>query len=702
MALQKYYMRAKRHNNVYCPYFDDGVRSTNIIMTGSNGNRMSPSENINLTKDAIPYAKNENNSFSIVNNAMVSVGSQNDTFSTIPNDSFISGYEPSHDVDPKRDEYFCLSDNSNDSCNITEITSLSLSNWAMKHNITHLALNDLLGMLKTKHPELPSDARTLLGTSKIVEVKSVEPGYYYHFGLKKCIERIISQMPNFNGNVIKININVDGLPLSKSSSSQVYPILCSFHKSQLVEMVGIFHGYEKPKDANTFLYDFVQETIDLVNNGLYINTHFYHIKINAFICDAPAKSFITFTKGHSGYASCSKCQIEGEYTNNRICFPQVKNLSLRTDAEFRSKLQEEHHNGTPILEEIPNFNMIDGFPLDYMHLICLGVVKKLLVTLWCYGKPSTKISFSCITEISDNLEILSKHISLEFNRKPRSLHEVKRWKATEFRQFLFYTGPVVLKGRLTGDRYQHFLVLHAALSILSNSKHFDKLDYASSLLVYFVNTFKILYGGENISHNVHNLLHITADVKNNGPLDDFSAFPFENFMQSILKSIRKSEKPLQQIIKRQSEKNYQSLNSDINKKVSIHKKIPICNKEHFEGPTLNMNISKQFKKLIFDNFTLKTNEPDNCCFLLCGYIILIKNIVIIRNECKIIGHRLLSLTDFYETPCRSSEIGIFLAKPDLGPLEIFDLKEISFKCIKLIYKNDFVIFPLLHTNVSNL
>jgi len=30
---------------------------------------------------------------------------------------------------------------------------------------------------------------------------------------------------------------------------------------------------------------------------------------------------------------------------------------------------------------IPNFDVIENFPLDYMHLVCLGVVKKILM-LW--------------------------------------------------------------------------------------------------------------------------------------------------------------------------------------------------------------------------------------------------------------------------------------------------------------------------------
>jgi len=149
----------------------------------------------------------------------------------------------------------------------------------------------------------------------------------------------------------------------------------------------------------------------------------------------------------------------------------------------------------------------------------------------------------------------AKNIPVEFNRKPRSLLEAKRWKATEFRQFLLYTGPVVLKKILNNDRYINFLSLHVAITILASSKYSYFIDYASDLFLYFVNTFKILYGAKNISHNVRNLLHLSEDVRVYSPLDNFSAFPFENYLQSILKTIRKNEKPLAQIIKRKSEQN---------------------------------------------------------------------------------------------------------------------------------------------------
>ncbi len=75
-------------------------------------------------------------------------------------------------------------------------------------------------------------------------------------------------------------------------------------------------------------------------------------------------------------------------------------------------------------------------------------------------------------------------------------------------------------------------------------------DYAKELLILFVSQCKDYYGVKFVSYNVHNFVHLADDVLNFGPLDAFSAFPFENHLQSIKKLIRKHDKPLPQIVRR--------------------------------------------------------------------------------------------------------------------------------------------------------
>lgn len=67
--------------------------------------------------------------------------------------------------------------------------------WAMKHNITHNALSELLTGLKNTVESLaylPSDARTLLKSSSVVFNKRIcEPGNYIHIGLTKQLKLIL-------------------------------------------------------------------------------------------------------------------------------------------------------------------------------------------------------------------------------------------------------------------------------------------------------------------------------------------------------------------------------------------------------------------------------------------------------------------------------------------------------------------------------
>jgi len=88
------------------------------------------------------------------------------------------------------------------------------------------------------------------------------------------------------------------------------------------------------------------------------------------------------------------------------------------------------------------------------------------------------------------------HFPIEFQRK-RSLKEIAYWKASEFRQFLLYSGIIVLNNNVPSAIYKHFLLLHVATTILcSASLIVHYLDFGSELLRSFVNHWPKLYGAD--------------------------------------------------------------------------------------------------------------------------------------------------------------------------------------------------------------
>lgn len=62
-----------------------------------------------------------------------------------------------------------------------------------------------------------------------------------------------------------------------------------------------------------------------------------------------------------------------------------------------------------------------------MHLICLGVVRKLL-NIWLHGKSAQKLSNAFIINISNLLQSIKRYVPVEFVRKTRSLNDLSSGK----------------------------------------------------------------------------------------------------------------------------------------------------------------------------------------------------------------------------------------------------------------------------------
>ncbi|CAN8028629.1 unnamed protein product [Ixodes persulcatus] len=357
-------------------------------------------------------------------------------------------------------------------------------------------------------------------------------GKYCHFGFMEGLRlslKNVSRIPD----TLEFIVNVDGLPLTKSTTDQFWPILCCVRNCGKLDPfpVGVFYGQCKALDANIFLEPFVAELKEALEQGVLIEGKVVNVELSAIVCDAPAKSYILSIKGHTGYFSCTKCTVKGTYSNGRMSFPELE-APLRTDKDFRCSLQEGHHTGETILKELP-IDLVKQVPLDYMHLVCLGVVKKIL---WFRGSKTYRLGNAVRDEMSRKCVELAQFVASDFSRKPRTFSDLDRWKATEFRMFVLYNGPLILAKCLPESMYKNVMVLHCGLAILaSTSPSEDFLCYAERLLVFFVRTYISIYGESAVSHNVHGLIHLGQDVRTHGPLEMWSSFPFENFMQSMKK-----------------------------------------------------------------------------------------------------------------------------------------------------------------------
>jgi hypothetical protein len=393
-------------------------------------------------------------------------------------------------------------------------------------------------------------------TSWNVEIKHLSNGgMYSHIGVIKYLnEHFLAEPsdPCFTEDTLRIQINIDGLPVSKSTSSQLWPILGILKGSKLEKpfTIGVYAGSQKPSNLDEFLADFVEELKGLQTDGVVLGNHTYYVAVHSFVCDAPARAMLKQIKLHSGYNACERCSQKGEWCSKVIY--RNTDAPLRSDVLFDELADPSHHHRPSPLREL-NVGMVTQFCLDYMHLVCLGIVRKLIL-LWLRGPLLCRLSANMLQQVSERLTNLRTSVPLEFARKPRTVYDVDRWKATEFRQFLLYTGPVVLKGILTEAMYQHFMLLSFSIYCCLNSDlchHYS--EFVRALLLKFVNLAGDIYGKEVLVYNMHSVIHIVDDVHLFGALDSISCFPFENHLRCMKRLLRRPGVPLQQVVRRMAE-----------------------------------------------------------------------------------------------------------------------------------------------------
>lgn len=214
-----------------------------------------------------------------------------------------------------------------------------------------------------------------------------------------------------------MSLNIDGLPLSKSSKEQLWPIQCTIYScgpdslASKPFVITAFVGPSKPENANDFLKPLVCELKEVLEEGIQLCGKQVNVQLKNIICDAPARALVLKTKEHSIYNVCPKCTAEGGFYK-KVYFSATAGAP-RTDDLFWVQSNMEHHVvGVSILTELP-IDYITIAHLDPMHLVYLGVARK-LVNLWLSGPLPVRVGPADRDEMSRKSCALHNYVPEEF------------------------------------------------------------------------------------------------------------------------------------------------------------------------------------------------------------------------------------------------------------------------------------------------
>ncbi|XP_043467986.1 uncharacterized protein LOC122502137 [Leptopilina heterotoma] len=610
------------------------------------------------------------------------------------NSNFSSNSDDDDDDDDSDDD----GDDDDSDVNQDQLDILRLRTWAIEEKIDQNKLDKLLHILRRRLlTDLPKSSKTFLKTTEakyeIEKMNDAEgnPGEFAYFGLKKGLEDTIN--PELHpSKEIELKLSVDGIPLSDSGDTSFWPLLCHVYSDSDIYApfpVSIFSGKSKPESTQIYFKQFVSEANDVLENGINVSGHHFLVKIKCFICDTPARAFCKNTVGHHGKFACERCIVKGTKKDvGSTVFPS-RDCKERSDESFRQQEQPQHHNGlSKLLKVKPKIDMVFQFVLDFMHLCCLGMMKK-LIEIWMSGNLNTRLDVKMKDILSDRILILEPQIPCEFQRKLGLLRKYSKWKATQFYFFLIYCGPIILKNVLRPRLYKHFLLLHAGCRILCS----DRLcliynRFAKEYLRAFFEGLKHFYGKYTLTINSHNLIHLADDVwYMKCSLNRISAFVFENFLGTLKRKIRTPNRPLAQVCRRMFEE--KSVND---KKANRPPEIQILKKK-----------KSNILKIKYKEYTFTTKEPDNVVMLKNKKFLQIRKIRETRYGIQIDGFVFKKKSPLFDYPFDSSILDMWEIERERGKrLRSYFLQAIEVKAMKISMalkldgiKRYFVV-PLLH------
>lgn len=560
-----------------------------------------------------------------------------------------------------------------------------IRNWSCAHNITSVALSELLIILRNHIPSLPMDSRTLFrarGVTPESSTKIIGSGKYVHFGVASGIRYVLSNCPSLTSDPmdeISLVINVDGVPLFSSSVSGFWVILGAIQNVlDSVFLIGTYFGPSKPQSSNDFLQDLIKELKEI--RGVVDDAFNRTVILKWIVCDLPAKKFVKNTTGSSGYFSCDNCTTRGEYNSmsRTVVFPEQR-APRRTDEAFRSRAQEEHHHQIPSEFESISFDMVNGFPLDSLHVLYKGVGLKLLVMLHS-GPLNFRLSSSNQKEMTNLLKRICQYVPSDFQRRPRAFQHIKLWKATEVRFFVIYLIPLVLPRFITDPVVMDTFLCFHLICILLNCEHVisDQDNILEQLTKVFYERAGQLIGKGFYSPSVHSLLHLAENYRNFGAVEKFSSFMFENFNRYIKKNVRSPHLPLEQLAKRVTEKGpclgrQRSSTSRVTSYpaascpyVSLKPIVPNTLKDCYEFRRIRINSSIKLCLTLRDSFfTMKDNSHK---LVACKLVNILHRPV---DDTFFLLHRAFrSCENYYEVPIQSSSLGIFRLRHLLPTLKL--------------------------------
>ena len=197
--------------------------------------------------------------------------------------------------------------------------------------------------------------------------------------------------------------------------------------------------------------------------------------------------------------------------------------------------------GRSLLLDIEGFDFIHGIQTEYMHLVALGVVKRLLELCFNVGELRPRqIKTKLASTEKFNESMKNVKFPKESSRRARKL-DLSVMKAQEMRNILIFLFPLVTQCL----SLEKEIKIWEMFAFMVRACILPEMEYANVNVInikyclkHFYILYEQLYGVQNCTYSVHVFCSHLLQMRKSGPLTETSAFKFEAFYAELRNSFQ--------------------------------------------------------------------------------------------------------------------------------------------------------------------
>ncbi len=369
---------------------------------------------------------------------------------------------------------------------------------------------------------------------KDLESKGLRPIYSHYYVSLKAVKEMHRNGHGDGVNCKNVDMSLDGVPESKSSGLSIEVLSIRFHGCDNIYSVGILQPAKKGLKGKDeiILRPFLEE---LEHAGL---------AVKRVIADAPKRAVLQGMKTHASTQGCHYCmaaKVNGKFPSSTFGAEPRTDAAIRrvADALEAGEIVEGHGvKGHSPLRHVPGIDLVNDIPSEAMHLICLGVVRRMMRCSYNIG-PKMSVSHKPADVAPLNRRLQKCKGITNFPRRPRDFDPAV-WKAQEYRNLVLCYWPVLLDTAPNGTIKAWLLTVYIVRALCLPDSLYNRLDCnvpATDLFRRWYVAYEKAFSVDQCTYNSHNFTHLKK-VRDLGPLSETSALLYEDHYNVIKKSYR--------------------------------------------------------------------------------------------------------------------------------------------------------------------